>query len=183
MNKYEAYIEAANDAEFMEEIKSMNPHGYVDPVSKYYNESLVPLIEAAPDAITDLRRRVAKANELSGGYDNRGNRVLGAFLTGILQEYDTLRAERDALQKDNEVLREEVHMQLMELGMKGIGDHMSQYLRADDECNKCGALLKVYEAAEDFIGAQGTAYEDDQYLMLCGVVGAYNQQRGIHESQ
>jgi uncharacterized membrane protein YjdF len=44
------------------------------------------------------------------------------------------------------------------------------------------ALLTVYEAAEDFIGAQGTAYEDDQYRMLCGVVGAYNQQRGIHES-
>lgn len=36
------------------------------------------------------------------------------------------------------------------------------------------ALLKVYEAAEDFIGAQGTPYESDQYLMLCGVVGAYN---------
>jgi hypothetical protein len=36
MNKYEAYIEAANDAEFMEESKSMNPHGSVDPVSKYY---------------------------------------------------------------------------------------------------------------------------------------------------
>ena len=45
------------------------------------------------------------------------------------------------------------------------------------------ALLKVYEAAEDFIGAQGTAYENDQYLMLCGVLGAYNQQRGTHESQ
>jgi hypothetical protein len=44
------------------------------------------------------------------------------------------------------------------------------------------ALLTVYEAAEDFIGAQGTAYEDDQYRMLCGVLGAYNQQRGIHES-
>ena len=50
-----------------------------------------------PNDITELRRRVAKANELSGGYDNRGNHVLGAFLTGILQEYDTLRAERDAL--------------------------------------------------------------------------------------
>lgn len=36
------------------------------------------------------------------------------------------------------------------------------------------ALLKVYEAAEDCIGAQGTPYESDQYLMLCGVVGAYN---------
>jgi hypothetical protein len=36
------------------------------------------------------------------------------------------------------------------------------------------ALLSVYEAAEDFIGAQGTAYEDDQYRMLCGVVGTYN---------
>ena len=173
-----------------------------------------------PNDITELRRRVAKANELSGGYDNRGNHVLGAFLTGILQEYDTLRAERDALRttgetvtlsvaradefeseylrvtreyihlraecdalrKDNEVLHEEVQMQLMELGMKGIGDHMTQYLRADDECNKCDALLKVYEAAEDFIGAQGTAYEDDQYRMLCGVLGAYNQQRGLHES-
>ena len=84
-----------------------------------------------PNDITELRRRVAKANELSGGFDNRGNHVLGAFLTGILQEYDTLRAERDA-------------------------------------------LLKVYEAAEDFIGAQGTAYESDQYLMLCGVVSNYN---------
>jgi hypothetical protein len=41
-----------------------------------------------PNDITELRRRVAKANELSGGYDNRGNHVLGAFLTGILQEYD-----------------------------------------------------------------------------------------------
>jgi hypothetical protein len=36
------------------------------------------------------------------------------------------------------------------------------------------ALLKVCEAAEDFIGAQGTQYESDQYLMLCGVVGTYN---------
>ena len=40
MNKYEAYIEAANDAEFMEESKSMNPHGSVDPVSKYYIDRL-----------------------------------------------------------------------------------------------------------------------------------------------
>jgi hypothetical protein len=142
----------------------------------------VSVLKDEPTDITELRRRVAKANELSGGYDNRGNHKLGAFLTGILQEYDTLREERDALQKDNEVLREEVQMQLMELGMKGIGDYMAQYLRADDECNKCDALLKVYEAAEDFIGAQGTAYEDDQYRMLCGVLGAYNQQRGIHES-
>ena len=44
------------------------------------------------------------------------------------------------------------------------------------------ALLKVYESAEDFIGAQGTQYESDQYLMLCGVVGAYNQQLGVRES-
>lgn len=41
------------------------------------------------------------------------------------------------------------------------------------------ALLKVYEAAEDFIGAQGTQYESDQYLMLCGVVRAYNLEMGI----
>lgn len=46
-----------------------------------------------PTDITELRRRVAKANELSGGYDNRGNHVLGAFLTGILQEYDKVVSE------------------------------------------------------------------------------------------
>lgn len=45
-------------------------------------------LKEQPDAITDLRQRVAFANELAGGYDNRGNHVLGAFLTGILQEYD-----------------------------------------------------------------------------------------------
>ena len=42
------------------------------------------------------------------------------------------------------------------------------------------ALRKVYESAEDFIGAQGTAYESDQYLMLCGMVGAYNQNRATN---
>jgi hypothetical protein len=36
MNKYKAYAEAANDAEFMQESESMNPQGYVDPTSKYY---------------------------------------------------------------------------------------------------------------------------------------------------
>jgi hypothetical protein len=36
MNKYKAYAEAANDPEFMQESKSMNPQGYVDPTSKYY---------------------------------------------------------------------------------------------------------------------------------------------------
>ena len=70
------------------------------------------------------------------------------------KEMTALRAERDALLKVYEAAEEE-----------------------------CEALLKVYESAEDFIGAQGTAYESDQYLMLCGVVGAYNQQRGTHESQ
>ena len=76
-------------------------------------------------------------------------------------------AERDALRTDKKLL--------------------------EDACaNACGTietleaerdeLLKVYEAAEDFIGAQGTAYENDQYFMLCGVLGAYNQQRGTHES-
>ena len=54
----------------------------------------------------------------------------------LLRHRKVLRAERDALRKDNEVLHQEVQMQLMELGMKGIGDRVSQYLRADDECNK-----------------------------------------------
>jgi hypothetical protein len=47
-------------------------------------------------------------------------------------------------------------------------DHIATLTRERD------ALRKVYEAAEDFIGAQGTAYEADQYLMLCGVVRDYN---------
>ena len=63
----------------------------------------------------------------------------------------------------------------------GQRDHAK--MRAEAAEAERDALLKVYEAAEDFIGAQGTAYENDQYLMLCGVLGAYNQQRGTHESQ
>jgi hypothetical protein len=58
----------------------------------------------------------------------------------LKQQRDQAEKERDALRTDNEVLHEEVQMQLMELGMKGIGDRMSQYLRADDECNKCAAM-------------------------------------------
>lgn len=46
-----------------------------------------------PDDITELRNRVAKANELSYAVDNRGNHRLGAFLTGILEEYDRVVAE------------------------------------------------------------------------------------------
>jgi hypothetical protein len=51
----------------------------------------------------------------------------------MAREILNLRAERDALRKDNAVLSEEIHIQLMELGMKRIGDHMSKYFRADDE--------------------------------------------------
>lgn len=36
------------------------------------------------------------------------------------------------------------------------------------------ALRTVYESAEDFISAQDTAYAHDQYLMLRGVLMAYN---------
>jgi hypothetical protein len=46
-----------------------------------------------PTAIAELRRRVAKANELSGGYDNKGNHVLGAFLAAVLQEYENVLKE------------------------------------------------------------------------------------------
>jgi hypothetical protein len=34
------------------------------------------------------------------------------------------------------------------------------------------ALRQVYEATMDFVGAQGTPYEADQYLMLNGVLAA-----------
>jgi hypothetical protein len=39
---------------------------------------------------------------------------------------------------------------------------------------ECDALRTVYEATMDFVGAQGTPYEADQYLMLNGVLGAYH---------
>lgn len=48
-----------------------------------------------PTDITELRNRVAKVNELSYGVDKRGNHRLGAFLTGILEEYDRVVAELD----------------------------------------------------------------------------------------
>ena len=69
--------------------------------------------------------------------------------------------------------------QMDDAAITSIRKYVEEKIRIEDERD---ALLKVYESAEDFIGAQGTQYESDQYLMLCGVVGAYNQQRGIHES-
>ena len=61
-----------------------------------------------PNDIAELRRRVAKAKELSefskfaldflpATLDNRGNHVLGAFLTGVLQEYDKVVNENNEL--------------------------------------------------------------------------------------
>jgi hypothetical protein len=44
--------------------------------------------------------------------------------------------------------------------------------RERDDARRDGASLA--DSIEDFIGAQGTAYEPDQYLMLCGVVRDYN---------
>jgi hypothetical protein len=49
-----------------------------------------------PEVIAELRSRVKKANELSAGYDNRGNHVLGSFLFSVLAAYDAIVAERDA---------------------------------------------------------------------------------------
>ena len=84
---------------------------------------------------------------------------------------DVAEAERDALR---------TMLQMYNLG--GYTDSVAIMTRALAAETDRDTLLKVYEAAEDFIGAQGTAYENDQYLMLCGVLGAYNQQRGTHES-
>ena len=69
-----------------------------------------------PVAITELRRRVAKANELSDGYDNRGNHALGAFLTAVLQEYDD--AVDSTGKHGNERVWEEYHKLKDELEME-----------------------------------------------------------------
>ena len=44
-----------------------------------------------------------------------------------------LTAQLAAAKADNEVLHHEVQMQLMELGMKAIGDHNRQFFRDDDD--------------------------------------------------
>jgi hypothetical protein len=81
-------------------------------------------------------------------------------------EWDALRAERDAL--NAEVQQSRLEFQVMQKHAQQDAAEI-QRLRAERD-----ALRKVYEAAEDFIGAQGTAYEADQYLMLCGVLKSYN---------
>jgi len=97
------------------------------------------------------------------------SQTIGAILT----EVDKIRTERD----EWKMKYEDWHQKALTLesalrGEQGIyfeddDTHVSVAdLRAERD-----ALLTVYEAAEDFIGAQGTAYEDDQYRMLCGVLG------------
>ena len=92
---------------------------------------------------------------------------------------DKWKMRAEAAETERDALR--TMLQMYNLG--GYTDSVAIMTRALAAETERDALLKVYEAAEDFIGAQGTAYEDDQYLMLCGVLGAYNQQRGTHESQ
>ena len=60
-----------------------------------------------------------------------------------LRLYKETKAERDALRYSNAMLSRIVQDQLADLGLKGIGDHLSQYLLPDDECDKCGVLRKV----------------------------------------
>ena len=91
-------------------------------------------------------------------------------ITNLIQRATAAETERDALR---------TMLQMYNLG--GYTDSVAIMTRALAAETERDALLKVYEAAEDFIGAQGTAYEDDQYRMLCGVVGAYNTTRGVHE--
>lgn len=89
-----------------------------------------------PAAIAELRRRVTKANELAGNYDNRGNHALGAFLTAVLQEYETVLKELEDTQHKTEAFR----FNLMELadGMARGGskmgiEHRYEILRLLDE--------------------------------------------------
>jgi hypothetical protein len=59
-----------------------------------------------------------------------------------LRLYKETKAECEALRYSNAMLSRIVQDQLADLGLKGIGDHMSQYLLPDDECDKCEALRK-----------------------------------------
>jgi glucosamine 6-phosphate synthetase-like amidotransferase/phosphosugar isomerase protein len=143
-----------------------------------------------PEVIRTLRQDVRDGNVF---LHDKHNEIVCATAV-ILQAYDALRVERDALQVRNsefwdapavsrvewDALRAErdalnAEVQQSRLEFQVMQKHAQQdaaeiqRLRAERD-----ALRKVYEAAEDFIGAQGTAYEADQYLMLCGVLKSYN---------
>ena len=55
-------------------------------------------------------------------------------------------------------------------------DHIATLTTQLAAANADGAMLA--DSVEDFIGAQGTAYEADQYLMLQGVLREYHARTG-----
>lgn len=140
-------------------------------------------LKEQPDAITDLRQRVAFANELAGGYDNRGNHVLGAFLTGILQEYDKVVNEnlelkhqinelqlqvgdwKDAAEQTIAAARGTMIDAAGERQLRQLVDSVIAYQKENAQLFEVNAQLA--DVIENFIAAQGTSKEDDAYTALC----------------
>jgi hypothetical protein len=150
-------------------------------------DALEAMIVNALTAATQ-RAEVAEAERGEGwkllSLSQRNAEPLVAQRAALALEVETLRAERDALRTRAEAAeaeRDALRTMLQMYNLGGYTDSVAIMTRALAAETERDALLKVYEAAEDFIGAQGTAYEDDQYRMLCGVVGAYNTTRGVHE--
>ncbi len=141
------------------------------------------MMKDATNDITELRRRVAKANELSGGYDNRGNHVLGAFLTGILQEYDKVVNENIELKHQISELQlqvgdwQDVAEQTIaaargtmidaagERQLRNLVASLIAYQKENAQLFDVNAQLT--DVIEDFVAAQGTSKEDDAYTALC----------------
>ena len=179
----------------------MSPQGYVDPASKYYIDRMWEEYHKMKEELADTKSKL-------GQMDDYVNEVLKPELADAKlklkmancawEELDKSHAERAKLhdeliiaegQRDQakmraaaaETERDALRTMLQMYNLGGYTDSVAIMTRALAAETERDALLKVYEAAEDFIGAQGTAYEDDQYRMLCGVVGAYNTTRGVHE--
>jgi chromosome segregation ATPase len=172
---------------------------YIDPTSKYYIDRMWEEYHKVKSDLAAVRIDASSAwqeyhkmkEELAstkcklGQMDDYINEVLKPELADAKIKLKMAQSAWDELDKSH-TARAKLHDELIiaegqrdQWKMKYEDWHQKALtdLRAERD-----ALRSVYEAAEDFIGAQGTAYEDDQYRMLCGVVGAYNQQRDIHES-
>jgi hypothetical protein len=193
--------------------KTILNESYVDPTSKYYidrmweeyhkvkNDLAAVRIDASSawQEYHKMKEELADTKSKLGQMDDYINEVLKPELAEAKLKLKMAQSAWDELDKSHaaraklhdeliiaEGQRDQARMRAAALKMEEAFAHSVSEkafkemiaLRAERD-----ALLTVYEAAEDFIGAQGTAYEDDQYRMLCGVLGAYNQQRGIHESQ
>jgi chromosome segregation ATPase len=133
-------------------------------------------IEAKSAQIRDLQREreALRANQSLMLVEQS---ILSAMRFEVAKQRDDAIAERDDARRDA------ISAWAEYAGEKETSAQCLSYLRQSEDM--VDALTAERDAAvqdaatladsiEDFIGSQGTAYEPDQYRMLCGVVRDYN---------